>query len=80
MAECSQCIILYNFHTNVTLASGIYLFKVAAVACIEDCTGDSPYLGHSHVPLNPGLANDYTARKEYDNGGGTGRVREQGDL
>jgi hypothetical protein len=56
------------------------LFQVPAVAYIEDCTLDSPYLGHSHVPLNPGLANGYAARKEYDNGGGTARLREQGDL
>jgi hypothetical protein len=77
--KCSLFIILYNIHTNVVLASGIYLFQAPAVAYIEDCTVESPYLGHSHVPLNTRLANDYAARKEY-NGGGTARAREQGDL
>ena len=61
MAECSTFVILYNIHTNVVLARGICLFKVAAVDYTEDSTIDDLYLRHAHVPLTPGLANDYTA-------------------
>lgn len=44
----------------ITWKLNMYL-KVAAVDYTEDCKIDDLYLRHAHVPLTPGLANDYTA-------------------
>lgn len=41
------------------------------------CSTLEIFLGHSDASLNPGLANENTAHKEYDNGGNV-RVRERG--